>query len=130
MNYIKVNDDKILISCAKTIKRINRKIDNYLEQLLLKDLTTLKGRVDSIKKQYHIYKLTPIYIDEDICLIPLFNQSYNYNYYLNVNNIKNVEEKDERTEITFVDGERIIVNKKRSLILKQINKALSIKRNH
>ena len=130
MNYIKLNDQQIIISSFKSIKKIDTKLNVYLDQLLLRDLTTLKGRVDAIKKIYHIDKLTPIYIDNNCCLIPLFNQSYNYNYYLNIYQIKNIIKEDNCSIIHFIDGEKIKVNKKRTLILKQIAKARLIKNNN
>ena len=68
INYIKAYTNKIVINNIKTIEM---SIVDYLNLLLLKQLTTYQGRIDSIKKIYGIKKLVPIYIDPNINLFPV-----------------------------------------------------------
>ena len=126
MNYIKTMNNKIAIYTKKSIKTYKVSFNNYINKVLLKDLTTLPGRIDAVKIKYHIYKLVPIYIDKDICLLPLFNLNSDINIYINVYQVLKTINDSNKTKIIFIDGEELYVNINTSTLKNKIKKVLSI----
>lgn len=63
-------------------------IYNLLNNICLKQLTTLNGRVEAIKQVYKIFKFVPIYINDNLIFQPIYpNKNWNQ-IYINICNIK------------------------------------------
>lgn len=122
INYIQILNREIKIN-NKTV--IQKTFEQYLNSLLIKDLTTYKGRIDAIRIKYNYRKLIPIYICEDLCLIPIENKKSIDNLYLNIYSIKYI---DITSNIIFNDNTIIKLDKKYHIIKKYIKRALTIKK--
>lgn len=126
INYIKAYTNKIVINNIKTIEM---SIVDYLDLLLLKQLTTYQGRIDSIKKIYGIKKLVPIYIDPNINLFPVYNLKDYENIYINVVNILKVKKHKNSSLICFKGGDELLIDKNITILNKYIKRALRINHN-
>jgi len=126
MNYIKTYQNKIIISKDKTLKIYKTTFNEYINKILIKSLTTMNGRIDAVKDKYHIYKLVPIYLNKEICLVPLFNLNNETNIYINVNKVKKVIDYIDYSLIVFIDLEEIYIKVKANTLKKKIRKALNI----
>lgn len=122
MNYIMRGTKGILISSNKGITTINSGIIQYLDILCINQLSTYKGRLLSVKKKYNIKRNIPLFIHEQLLLIPLKSIQEYDSCLINFHHILLVEGNKERTKITFLDGTilhyNISANKTRKLISK------------
>lgn len=101
-------------------------LNDLLEDICLKDLTTLKGRINAISKVYHIYKHIPIYLTKDIILITTSNKKQLDNIYINICNIIDMVKDNNSTIIIFRDGSYLVVDKPYHLIRKYYDQSLKI----
>ncbi len=105
---------------------LEKLLDNYCYQ----DLTTYEGRIEAIKKVYHISKHVPIYLSENIVLIQSKNKKELDNIYINSYNILDMIEDNNKTQITFSDNSVILLNVKYHLLKKYYDLSLKIKKQH
>ena len=126
LNYIKTYTKEIYVNGKE---KLNIKFNDYINQLLLGQLTTLKGRVDAIKSKYKLLKLTPIYINKYMCLFPIYNLKDYENIFINVFEIKTLDTINKKTRIEFINGDKLIVNKNINVINNYIRRAISINHN-
>lgn len=115
------------------IKKINSSefvvnIDIYelFDNYLLKQLTTLKGRLDAVSKVYHINKNIPVFLDNNLVFIQIFNKKQHNNIYINVYKIIDMIKDKENTVIIFEDGSKLFVEKPLHIIKKYYNNSLKI----
>lgn len=108
---------------------IDRLFEDILDEALEKDLTTLKGRLESTSRVYHIFKHIPIYLQEDIILIQTANKKQIDNIYINSYNILDIKEKSkDYTIIIFVDDSSLEINKPYRLVKKYYDLSFKIKK--
>lgn len=108
---------------------VNILMDNLLNDYLLQDLTTLKGRIDAISKVYHIFKHIPIYLKDNIVLIQTNNKKEIDNIYINSYNIIDmVKDSNQTTKVVFIDGSQMIVNRPYHLLKKYYDLSLQIRK--
>ena len=81
--YITRGNRSTIIQYSNSIQEINVTLDNYLNSLCLKELTTFKGRLEAIKNNYHLIKNVPIYINSKIVLFTTNNIKSFDNIYIN-----------------------------------------------
>lgn len=101
--------------------------EEYLNNLCLKELTTLKGRIYAIKKNYHIIKNVPIYIKQDLVFFATNNVKTLDNIYINSVYVKSIEEIKEKCKIIFYDNQSILVNNSYQIIRRKYEKCIKIK---
>ena len=116
--YIKKTD-----SCEFVI---NQDICELFDNYLLNQLTTLKGRLDAIKKVYHINKNIPVFLDNNLVFIQTFNKKQHENIYINVHRIIDMIKDKENTIIIFEDESKLLVEKPLHIIKKYYNNSLKI----
>ena len=126
INYIKTYTKKIIINGSVVI---NMNLKEYLDNILLDQLTTYEGRKNAIKKRYAIYKLTPIYVNNMLMLFPINNLKDYENIYINVYNIKSLGKIKKQTMIEFIDNTKILINKNTKIIDNYIKRIISINHN-
>lgn len=107
--------------------KIKNTFKKYIEDILLEQLTTYKGRIDAIKKIYGYKKLTPIYINEQICFIPLNSLKDYEQVYINIYQVKYFKKINYQTEVKFLDNTEIIINKLYNNIYNNYKRGLIIK---
>ncbi|MBR2891721.1 MAG: competence protein ComK [Bacilli bacterium] len=117
INYIEILNRQIKINGKKII---NLTFEKYINNLLIKDLTTYQGRINSIKEKYNYRKLVPIYIDLGLCLIPICNKKSINNLYINIHSISSLTG---CTTITFKDNQILNVDKNIRTIKSYIKRA-------
>ena len=122
INFIQISNRSIIINNKKTV---NMTLEKYIDYLLINDLSTYSGRMKSIRKRYGYRKLVPIYINDNLCLIPLENKKSLENIYLNIYEINVIEETG---CIIFNNGDSLLINKKTKTLYKYILRAKSIKK--
>lgn len=105
---------------------IDEKVEDLFDKILLKQLTTYDGRIEAIKKVYHIYKHIPIYIDYNLVFIQIFNKKQYNNIYINICRIIDMIKDGEDTIIIFDDGFRIKITKPYHIFKKYYNNSLKI----
>lgn len=108
---------------------INLLLEDLLNQALLKDLTTLEGRIQAISLSYHIYKHIPIYLTNNLILMPTNNKKQIDNIYINSYNIIDMVTKNkDETIIIFFDNSQILINRPYHLIKKYYDISLKIRK--
>lgn len=117
INYIEILNRQIKINGKETI---NLTFEKYINNLLIKDLTTYQGRINSIKEKYNYRKLVPIYISLGLCLIPICNKKSINNLYINIYSISSLTG---FTTITFKDNQILNVDKNIRTIKSYIKRA-------
>lgn len=117
INYIEILNRQIKINGKKII---NLTFEKYINNLLIKDLTTYQGRINSIKEKYNYRKLVPIYISLGLCLIPICNKKSINNLYINIYSISSLTG---FTTITFKDNQILNVDKNIRTIKSYIKRA-------
>ena len=124
INYILEKTKKIYINNKEIL---NCSFVEYIEIILLDQLTTFDGRIRATKKKYNFYKLTPIFISHDICFIPINNTKDFERVYINIYTIIEMQKINKKTLIKFVDGTSVIIKKEFNCILNNYKRALIIK---
>ena len=99
---VKQNRSTKIVDIYKEIET-NELINVVINKACLKHLTTLDGRLEAIKKGYNIYKLTPIYVSDNLVLQPLYSTRNWNQIYINICNIKKVIKVNGLTAITFIN---------------------------
>jgi competence protein ComK len=90
-------------------------------------LSTYKGRLDAIKKKYHLKKQVPIYINTDLMIFPIKNKKDIDNIYINALNILNIDaDINGFTVIKFINNQQIEIEKEHKIIEKYFLKTMSI----
>ncbi len=125
--YLKKNNHITIIkeSFKKEVK-INKDIYDLFDEYLLSHLTTLKGRLDAIKKVYHINKNIPVYLDYNLVFIQIFNKKQTHNIYINICRIIDMIKDNDNTIIVFDDGSKTIIDKPYHILKKYYNNSLKI----
>ena len=126
INFIKTYTNKIILNDKENIYST---MEEYLNKVLLNQLTTLKGRLDAIKKLYGFRKLVPLYITNTLILFPINNLKDYENIYINAVNIINIYKHGSKTVIEFQGSTKLCVNKNCSQVIKYYQRALSINHN-
>ena len=124
----KTNRATIIKYKNKSEVEVNIILEELLNNYLLNDLTTLKGRLDAIKKVYHIYKHIPIYLEKNIIFIQTHNKKHLNNIYINTCNIIDMIKDNNKTKITFLDMSDLIIDTPYHLMKKYYQKSLKIKK--
>lgn len=106
------------------MEKIKAKPHDIFEQLCLDDLTTLKGRLDAIKKKYGMRKNIPIYLKPDLVLFRISIDDHEL--YLNAWMILNLRAENDDTVIHFKNGTKLLVNKNIRFLKRQWQRSLSI----
>ncbi len=125
--YLKKNNHITIIkgSFKKEVK-INKDIYDLFDEYLLSHLTTLKGRLDAIKKVYHISKNIPVYLDYNLVFIQIFNKKQTHNIYINICRIIDMIKDNDNTIIVFDDGSKLEIDKPYHILKKYYNNSLKI----
>jgi len=108
-------------------EKINVSLLQYLNDLCLKELTTLDGRIKAIKQSYKIIKNVPIYISEDKVFFNVEKLTASNNLLINTKFVKAVEPLENKCKIIFYNNLSIIINKEYQVIRNKIEKCLKIK---
>ena len=108
---------------------VNDSIYNIINIKCLKLLTTIEGRVEAIKQVYKIFKFVPIYINEGLILQPIYNSKAWNQIYINICNIKKVNEVNDRLVITFINEKTIYLDISLDRMKRYLKKCLKIKEN-
>lgn len=125
--YLKKIKNKTLIkNLFQEEKIVKHSFEDILNSVLIKDLTTLDGRLTAIKEKYNIRKNVPIYVSQDIILIQTKNKKENDNIYININNVVDIVEDINDTIIIFFDKSLLRVNKPYHLIKKYYDLSLKV----
>ena len=125
--YLRKFYDKTYIKKIDSIEFVvNEDICGLFDNYLLNQLTTLKGRLDAIKKVYHINKNIPVFLDNNLVFIQTFNKKQHENIYINVHRIIDMIKDKESTIIIFEDDSKLTVDKPLHIIKKYYNNSLKI----
>ena len=125
--YLRKFYDKTYIKKIDSIEFVvNEDICQLFDNYLLKQLTTLKGRLDAIKKVYHINKNIPVFLDNNLVFIQTFNKKQHENIYINAHRIIDMIKDKESTIIIFEDDSKLTVDKPLHIIKKYYNNSLKI----
>lgn len=124
VKYVEILNNKMikLYNNSEIIIR-NQTFKEYINELLIKDLTDIEGRLKAIKSKYGYKKLIPIYIRDDLCFIPLENTQYN-KLYINIYSIVKIL----NNEVIFIDGEVLKTKKNFKTLKNYIMRAKQIKK--
>ena len=125
--YLKKFYDKTYIKKINSSEFVvNIDICELFDNYLLSQLTTLNGRLDATKKVYHINKNIPVFLDNNLVFIQIFNKKQHENIYINVYKIIDMIKDKEKTIIIFEDESRVIIDKPLHIIKKYYNNSLKI----
>jgi hypothetical protein len=124
--YIKQGNRETIIYTIKKELIVTENINKIFDKWCLESLTTYKGRMEAIKRKYHLKKLVPIYINKDLMLFPINNKKSVDNIYINVINVLNICDMKDKSKIIFKNQEYLIVNKKYQIINNYYLRCLNI----
>lgn len=125
--YIKQGNRETNIYTTNNIIHISKTIENVFDEWCIDTLSTYKGRLDAIKKKYHLKKQVPIYINTDLMIFPIKNKKDIDNIYINALNILNIDEDiNGFTVIKFINNELLKIEKEHKIIEKYFLKTMSI----
>ena len=125
--YIKQGNRETIIYTTNNIIHISKTIENVFDEWCIDTLSTYKGRLDAIKKKYHLKKQVPIYINTDLMIFPIKNKKDIDNIYINALNILNIDEDiNGFTVIKFINNEILKIEKEHKIIEKYFLKTMSI----
>ncbi len=125
---VKNNRSTNIVYSNKEIN-IKQTINNILNHECLKTLSTLDGRINAIKQQYNIYKFIPIYLNENLILQPIYPKKHWRQIYINICNVKKIEEIKNGTKILFNKNIILVVETPYPRIKQYLEKCLKIKKN-
>jgi hypothetical protein len=127
MNYIKKTAYGIEVSKHKKIETHALGLLQYINQLCVEVLTTYQGRIEALKKKFHLKNNVPIYIHKGCCLFylePLRNLEV---IVINMVNVRAItKEGVGLTKIMFHDGSSLSVPFKDSHVLKRFSQSKSV----
>ncbi len=124
--YIKQGNRETIIYTPNKEIILQESIYKLLDKWCLESLTTYEGRIEAIKKIYHIKKLVPIYINKDLMLFPVDNRKAIENIYINVTKILELCDINNKTKIVFKNKDSIVIKKKYQLINNYYQRCLNI----
>lgn len=125
--YFKKNNRSTDIVYLNSNKTINKTIEKLLNELCLENLSTLNGRINAVKERYNIHKFIPIYISNELILLPIYPKDYYTQIYLNINLVKNIQQELNKTKIIFNEEKYIIVDAPYLRIKQYVEKCKRIK---
>lgn len=96
----------------------------------LKDLTTIEGRMKATSQVFNIRKHIPIYLSENLVLIPTKNKKEIDNIYINCYSVIDMIKDEEKTKVIFSDFSELIVNQPIRLLTKYYDNGLKIKKSN
>ena len=98
----------------------------FIDNLLQENLTNYQGYKKAVEKKFKLTRLTPVYIDTQTCFI----QTMQINKYdcilINIKAIQDIKSFENKSEITFLDNEKIYVSMQKETIFKKIELAEKI----
>ncbi|MFK5883320.1 MAG: competence protein ComK [Candidatus Izemoplasma sp.] len=103
MNYLTRTNDGIVISENSKILNVNSSLKYTINSLCKKNLSTMNGRIDSVKTIFGFKSLIPIYIDNSTLLFPTASLRDYDIYFINYNEILFLVKKVDYLLITFKD---------------------------
>ena len=125
--YIKQGNRETIIYTINNIIHISKTIENVFDDWCIDTLSTYKGRLEAIKKKYHLKKQVPIYINSDLMIFPIKNKKDIDNIYINALNILNIDEDiNGYTVIKFINNKLLKIKKEYKIIKKYFEKTMSI----
>lgn len=125
--YIKQGNRQTIIHTIKETIYRELTLDKLFDEWCLEELTTYVGRMEAIKKKYHLKKRVPLYINKNIMLFPTDTKKDIDNLYINLVAILEINKTlDNQTMIIFKNKEQIILNKDYDNIKKSYDKSLKI----
>lgn len=98
----------------------------FIDNLLQENLTNYQGYKKAVENKFKLTRLTPVYIDTQTCFI----QTMQINKYdcvlINIKAILDIKSFENKSEITFLDNEKIYVSMQKETIFKKIELAEKI----
>jgi len=90
INYIQADrqSKKTLLFLSQNEFKLDANIEHTIDVFCLQQGTTIKGRVEAIRKVLQIYQKVPIYIHEDLFLFPTTSSKSNDCVWMNYCNIR------------------------------------------
>ena len=126
--YIQKSNRQTIIKQKDKVDVINEGINEVLNKLCLTNMSTLSGRIDACRSLLHLNKFTPIYVNYDLILLPLFSSRYWNQIYVNSCMVKEIKAIGEKTEIIFYDGAILDIDSSIKRIKRLIEKSLKIRK--
>lgn len=116
MNYIIDLGDRIIVNKVVIYKTIR----SYVNSLCIKNLSTLKGRIDATKKILNIKYNVPMYVSKDLILFKVNDK--NSTIWINYVSIKDFGYKDKVATFLFNDLEILKMEVNKDTLLKRMKK--------
>lgn len=104
------------------------KVNNFLNQLLIDDLTTLKGRLKAIRIKYGMRKNIPIYLNNNLVFFRLIEDDKLI--YINAMMVLRLTKDGDNTVIYFKNDSKLLVKRKVRFIKSQWERSLLIEKSN
>ena len=108
--YIKQGNRESIIYYLDDKNKKEGVLTNLLNKWCLEELTTYKGRMEAIREKFHLRKYVPIYINEELMLMPTTTKNDIDIIYINIVNILKIEKNDNKSKIIFKNRKELILN--------------------
>lgn len=126
MKYIKRSKEGILV-LDKKATYLQRGLKQYINDLCIKNLSTIEGREKAAKKLLNITSNLPVYVNEEIILFPT-KSIRNYDcVYLNFHKILTLKKQDNiSSKVIFDDLSEVVVGISLKKLKRQLLRANTI----
>ncbi|MFH5881993.1 competence protein ComK [Liberiplasma polymorphum] len=127
MHYVKkhVNGIEVVFPYRQVV--LEKGLIQFINTLLIKELTTFDGRIEALKKQCSLKYNVPIYINHKLCLFSLTPLRDTDVICLNVHAIQAIIEQEiNKTMIIFNSNETLILNYNYRLVKKRYDRTIQI----
>ncbi|HHX80774.1 MAG TPA: hypothetical protein GX692_06905 [Acholeplasmataceae bacterium] len=104
-------------------KKLGIPVKKLFENFCLCELTTLKGRVDAIKKIYHYKYNVPVYINRKLVF---FKIRFEETYWINAMQVAGIVKEGKGAALTFKNGLVLKTSVSYRSLLNSYNKAMRI----
>lgn len=86
---------------AKGIKEYGFPVKKIFEELCLRELTTLEGRIDAVRKLYGYKYNVPVYVNEEMLFFKICGNKI---HWLNFSQVASIIKTKHGTDFVFKDG--------------------------
>ena len=127
MHYIKKHLEGIEVAFPYRKVVLEKGMNQFLNHLLLNELTTLSGRIEALKKKYALKYHVPIVVNQQVCFFTLRPLRHPHSICLNIYAIKSfVGYETTQTMIVFHNYETLILNYPYHLLKKRFDQTKTI----
>jgi competence transcription factor ComK len=121
--YLLDNENETIEVSIFETKKHGVPVKKYFEKLCLRELTTLRGRIDAIKKIYQYKYNVPVYINRELIFFKIRSDK---TYWINAVQVTGIIKQEKGANLTFKNGNVLKTNLSYRSLFNSYKKAMRI----